>query len=169
MVLASSDKLSENFIHQKEVNEIPCWDNRLSVLYYINVNQMQIRKEAYDYFYNLQKNIEQTGSIFSPVPSEMKGNIVCSTNPDLPVIGYVDVTSKVEKDFFHNGAGFYEAPMSFCDMMITSEFEFAYPVYSYYEVIPMSPTLYAPHDCVDCRRITGATKEKPDFWPNDHY
>ena len=22
--------------------------------------------------------------------------------------------------------------------------------------------------CVDCRRTEGATKKRPDFWPNDH-
>jgi len=22
--------------------------------------------------------------------------------------------------------------------------------------------------CVDCRRMKGATKKRPDFWPNNH-
>ena len=33
------------------------------MLYYIDVKQNRIRKEAYDYFVNLQRNIEQAGSI----------------------------------------------------------------------------------------------------------
>ena len=27
--------------------------------------------------------------------------------------------------------------------------------------------LYSP-ECVDCRKTKGATKKRPDFWPNNH-
>ena len=23
-------------------------------------------------------------------------------------------------------------------------------------------------ECIDCRAVDGATKKRPDFWPNDH-
>ena len=176
MILGTAEKLVENTIYQKKIKEIPCSDERLSILYYINVKQMQIRKEAYDYFFNIQKNVEQTGSIFSPVPSEIKGNIICSTNPDLPVIGYIDVSSITERDLFNDGSELYEAPVAVCHSSITDDVSLAYPTYGYYEVVmnvPIDlalrlPILYAPHDCVDCRRKDRATKNKPVFWPNNH-
>lgn len=167
MLLGSSDKLSENLIHRKRLKEIDCHDNRLSVLYYVKVKQIQIRKTAYDYYSNIQKNVDASGSIFTPVPSEMKGNIRAVSNPDLPVIGYVDVSTTVEKELFHDGIGFYETSGRYCGMQITSDPEFAYPIYGYNYKDPEYED-YAPFKCVDCR-LSGGTKNRPDFWPNEHY
>ena len=171
MLLGSSDKLLENVIYQKRLNEIGCTEDRISELYYIKVKQNQIRKEAFDYYSNIQKNIEQTGSIFAPVPSEMRGNIKSITNPGLPVIGYIDVSSTTIKEAFVPAIGLYEG-MSFCYSSITDDPEFAYPIYGYYEYEPRAnpPIIqYAPQQCVDCRLKAKASKKRPDFWPNNHY
>ena len=170
MLLGSSDKLSENVIFQKRLTEIACSNDRLSELYYITVKQNQIRKEAFDYYSNLQKNVEQSGSIFAPVPSEMRGNILCVTNPERPVIGFIDVSTTKEKEIYiPENTGFYEPPRTLCYFQITGEPEFAYPVYGYYEFNPGIPPLYAPFSCVDCRLKEKASKIKPDFWPNHHF
>ena len=167
MILGSSEKVSENVIYQKRINEIPSDNDRISVLYYIMVEQNQIRKEAYDYYSNIQKNIEQTGSIFSPVPSEMKGNIRCITNLETPVIGFIDVSTTVSKDVFINDEdwGLYEAPDKHCWGEISNV---SMPEYTlYYQ--SSNGDLYAPDRCVDCRKKEKVTKNRPDFWPNDHY
>jgi len=169
LILASSEKLSENVIAQKRLVEIPCDDDRLSILYYMYVEQKQIRKEAYDYYSNIQKNIEQTGSIFAPVPSEMKGNIRSVTNPDLPVIGYIDVSTTTRREMYvPEERGLYEAPRGSCYSMVTDDPDFAYPNYAYYQVAFGEPTKWAPHGCVNCKLKYRATKNKPDFWPTNH-
>lgn len=166
LILGSTDKLAENVIYQKRLNEIACDNSRLSVLYFVRVRQLQIRKEAYDYYSNLQKNVEQTGSIFSPVPSEINGNIRCVTNPSLPVIGYIDVSTTVVDSLFHDGSGLYEPFVTLCVSSITDDPKYAYPVYAYYQM-DMFGVVYAPHACVDCR-LHGGIKKRPDFWPNNH-
>jgi hypothetical protein len=167
VVLGSTAKLSENFIHQKQLKEVSSFNARFSELYYIKVKQMQIRKEAHDYYSNINKNIEQTGSIFSPMPSEMRGNIACLTNPTLPVIGYVEVTSVTEKDMFRDGQDLHEPLGRGCFLLATSDPAYAYPEYAY---LTYGTTIeYIPYECVDCRKVLGATKNRPDFWPNDHY
>jgi len=172
MILGLSENLSENVISNMKLNEIPCKSDKLSILYYITVKQNQIRKEAFDYYSNIQKNVEQTGSIFAPIPSEMRGNILCVTNPALHVIGYIDVSTTKEKEiFFPENLGLYEAPTTSCFREITDDPEFAYPVYGYYEIsfsLPIPP-LYAPQKCVDCRLKEKSSKNRPDFWPNNHY
>lgn len=166
-ILGSSDKLSENVITEKKlVVTIPS-DERFSVLYYIKVYQNMLSKEAYDYFTNLQKNIESTGSIFSPVPSEMKGNLFCSTNSDIPVIGYVDVSVvKTKEVFIYPKDGLYETKADYSCFSVAADDErydessmFMY----YYDPIG---SLYAYQRCFDC--TTRGTKNKPSFWPNDH-
>lgn len=169
-ILGSSDKLSENVITEKKlVVTIPS-DERFSVLYYIKVYQNMLSKEAYDYFTNLQKNIESTGSIFSPIPSEMRGNIFCITNPDIPVIGYVDVSVvKTKEVFIYPNDGLYEPKVDYGCFSVTADNE-RYDESSmsmyYYEALDPAGNLYAYPRCFDC--TTRGTKNKPDFWPNDH-
>jgi len=163
--LGSSDKLTENIISNKRIIEIPCSHDKLSILYHVAVKQIQIRKEAYDYFSNLQKNVEQTGSIFAPVPSEMKGNISSVTNPELPVIGFIEVSTITSKELFvpENGE-LYEPKLSNCFQTITTDPYLGLPIYIY-----APPEIsYAEGRCVDCRTREKASKKKPDFWPTNH-
>lgn len=58
MLLATTDKLTENLIYEKKLIEIPRDHDKLKILYYIEVKQNRIRKGAYAYFENMQRNIE---------------------------------------------------------------------------------------------------------------
>lgn len=164
LILGSTEKLQENRIHKKKLFEVNPNEEKLTMIYYISVKQYQIRQQAYDYFTNLQKNIEQTGSIFSPIPSETKGNINCVDNPDEIVVGYIEVSTFEEKELFvPDVRSFYEAPslmpcgitMDPLGMMLMSPGSLT------------QPALYAPSRCLDCTER--GTKDKPDFWPSDNF
>ncbi len=162
-ILESSANLSNNIIRNKKIHEIAADNNRLSQLYYIIVNQYHVRKNAYDYFENQQKNIESMGSIFSPIPSEIKGNIQC-VNRDIPVIGFVDVAFNTSNYLYISGEeNLYEPPYMFCE--VATEMVFGYLPYNYDQV--SGHIDYAPAHCIDCLKL-GGTKNKPDFWPNNH-
>ena len=94
------DRLTENAVVEKRLIQIAPWHDKLSILYYVTVTQHQIRKEAYDYYANLQHNIEQTGSLFSAIPSEMAGNVRCISDPQRPAIGFVEVSTAVTSERF---------------------------------------------------------------------
>ena len=171
ILLESTNSLSENVIYQKKINEIQPRSDKLSVLYYLLVKQNQIRKEAYDYLYNLQKNVEQSGSLFAPIPSEVIGNVKCLTN-DLPVIGYIEVSKTTMKEVFlpNETLQYYEPTEGLCVDVNEYDSYFAHHIlYTYLFVEPGFPTQYAPIRCVDCRRKEKASKDRPDFWPNTHY
>jgi hypothetical protein len=68
-------------------------------LYSINVRQYSLSKGRYEFLQRMKKNTEGTGSIFDAQPSELSGNIYCTTNND-PVIGYIDVCPVQEKRIF---------------------------------------------------------------------
>lgn len=167
LLLGSTEKLSENLVSNKRLIGIDPANDRLSALYRIAVKQMLLRKEAYDYMSNLQKNIEQTGNIFTPIPSEMNGNISCITNPDLPIIGYIEVATTTQKDrYYPANSGLYEAPNRHCFFEVTTDPDFAPPVYAYFEYYSDYES-YAPIKCVDCR-VKGS-KLRPENWPNNHF
>jgi len=165
-VLASSDKLSENVISQKKLVETTTDDRRFEELYYIKVYQNMLSKAAYDYFSNLQKNIEDTGSIFSPIPSEMKGNISCITNPDIPVIGYVEVSNtKIMETYISVYDGLYEPKADYeCISVGMDDERYTEQMVLYF--MEGANALFSYQRCVDC--TLSGTKNKPYFWPNDH-
>jgi len=154
-------------------------DRRLSVLYRINVKQNAISKNAFDYFENIKKNAQQTGSIFAPTPSELRGNIVCITDPGIPVIGYVDVSTTTQKHrFISRRDNVYEAPPWACEEVPKDS------LLKWYGLIPSSYVLfyeaeesedpeeppeittYVPLRCVNCTLF--GTEQKPEDWPDTY-
>ncbi|MDR1357143.1 MAG: DUF4249 domain-containing protein [Tannerellaceae bacterium] len=177
-ILGSSDRLSSNVISHRKLIEIEPSDEKLSILYRVSVTQQQIRKEAYDYFMNLQKNVTQTGSIFSHIPAETEGNIRCLTRPDIPVVGYVEVSTVARAErFFPEPTGLYEPPLSQCPFQIVHRMEKgAYSsIYDFTQAQGQGPEpymavgealSYGPVQCLDC--TSRGTKNKPAAWPTDH-
>jgi hypothetical protein len=52
-----------------------------------------ISPEVYNYYQSIGDQLSSTDQMFAPVPSQVKGNIHCTTHPELPVIGIFDATS----------------------------------------------------------------------------
>lgn len=164
LLIGTTEKLVENRLAEHKLFEIPASDERLSVLYHVEVSQMQMRKEAYDYFKMLQEEIERTGNLFSPVMSAGdNGNIFDLSDPDELVIGYVEVASVTRKIMYlsHEMDLYVPDKVEFCEI-----FSKDYPMggLAWYRY-PESKTY--PR-CVDCRQGK-ATKDRPSWWPNDHY
>lgn len=169
LILDSSEKMETNIIPQKKLVEIDPSGDKLSILYYIRVKQTSLRKEAYYYLLNTQKNIEQTGGLFSSMPVETKGNIRCLSNTDIPVIGYVDVATTTEKEhFIPESAGAYVPPLALCRSLVTLDGGFKDALLFIYA--PGNPTvvLWAPGYCVNCLLKDNASKDKPAWWPTSH-
>lgn len=163
LILESTLQLTENVINDKKIHEILPGHKRISQLYYIDVTQYSIRKTAYDYFSNLQKNIDEMGSIFAPIPSELNGNVRCM-NRDVPAIGYVDVCIPSKRNLFiSREQAQYEAPGKSCEVSENSR-----PGFGIYSIDNTGIIRgYAPFGCIDCT-YNGGTKDKPAFWPNNH-
>jgi hypothetical protein len=166
IITATSENIAENLIYQHPLVTIPCDNEKLSILYNLEVHQTAIRKESYDYFSNMQVNVEQSGSIFSPIPGEINGNIRCLTHPDRPVIGFVEVTSVTRKDIFipENGLyyepaddfhGYFQDPCSLRNEPAVLPFSDSYPTVA--------------KACWDCRYKYHSAKNRPPLWPTDHY
>jgi len=100
IVLASSEKLSQDVISQNPVTLIPRNSEKLEIKYSIRLKQYALTKGAYAFWENLRKNTEQLGSIFDAQPSQLVGNIHSISNPAEPVVGYVSVTNMQSRRIF---------------------------------------------------------------------
>ena len=168
--LGSSDRLTQNVIANKSIASYHPSDRRFSMLYHAEVEQYALHREAYDYYFNLQKNIEESGSWVAPIPSEMKGNIRCVTDPEVPVIGFVEVATVTRlKRFFPEIEKVYEAEVTGCASTIVQGSEYDNnPDYGYVSYNPMNAesNTYALKRCMDCGRF--GSKQKPSWWPTSH-
>jgi len=174
MLLGTTDRLTEAVIKNKPVLSIPAYDSRLSFLYSILVKQYGLDKESYIYYENLRKNVEDNGTIFGPQPNEKTGNIRCLSNPDEPVIGYIAISKETTSRIFIDVSRmipFDERGCSQADLRVLLVSQMIHNHnngWGIYEYWPPSSTFRgADIKCLDCT-IRGGTKNKPDFWPNNH-
>lgn len=175
-LLGQSTQAQSNRIKDHILITIPRYDSRLSYLYSVLVRQYALDKEAFDYFQNLQKNIDETGSLFAPQPTEMKGNITCLTHSEETVIGYINASTETTYRFYieaykmHGMEDDYycKEPEAFGEGQLRMAYSRGLAIrnrkYSenggvFYECLNKR--------CIDCT-TRGGTKNKPNFWPNDH-
>ena len=184
----STENLETNLVNI-ELVEIPADDIRISYIYSILVKQWSLSNEAYRYYRALEQYVEESSGLFAPMPSELKGNISCVSNPDVNVQGYVLASTLQTKRIFVYNSDFtkvypqYDGGCSWKTPDLSDnnwshiwgesikKGAIAITTNGYYQP-SLNPnygesTLYS-RECVDCRAVEGATKKRPDFWPTDH-
>jgi hypothetical protein len=100
ILLGSSAKLSQDVIYKRPLTSIASTSEKVEDEYSILVTQYALTADAYNFYTNMQKNTESLGSVFDPEPSQINGNIICTTNPSEPVIGYISVGASAGKRIF---------------------------------------------------------------------
>jgi Domain of unknown function (DUF4249) len=100
ILLGSSAKLSQDIIYKMPLTSIVSTSEKVEDEYSIVVRQYALTPDAYNFYTSIKKNTESLGSIFDAQPSEINGNIECTTNPMEPVIGYIGVGSTASKRIF---------------------------------------------------------------------
>lgn len=170
---SKSDNFSENKIKDHTILSLGAADSRFSYLYSISIQQQALDRKAYEYLENMRKNVEQTGGIFAPQPTEIKGNITCLSNPEEIIIGYIYATTETSYRLYIKAedvpgmTDIYDCREK--QLFSGRELEKAYGQgFAILSEGAVSGTYFCMNRrCVDCRS-RGGTKNKPDFWPNNH-
>ena len=188
-----SGTLSQNVSKNYKLFEIPVDDIRISYIYSILLKQASLSKESYEYFRLQKLYSEQSGGLFTPMPGEVIGNIKCVSNPDKKVYGCVIVSNVKTKRLFVHATDFTQFAPGYSNCHpgygneqqdpVTGSWNYLWwaevqnqdlrsvildqKTITFYAEIGENSILY-PKECVDCRTYHGATKKRPDFWPNNH-
>lgn len=174
LLFASSAKLTSDVIHEKTIQTIQRGDEKLSVLYSILVRQYSMDKKAYEFFDLMKKNTESIGTVFDPLPSEIRGNIKCLSNPQEIAIGYISATTVEKKRIFiQRPADWFYLPQCLPLQVVPPDsvaFYFASSLLLPVDIQPRERSeiidyLGATPACVDCR-YKGGNLQQPSFWPN---
>ncbi len=178
IVIASAEKMSENIIYKEKLKTISNSDYRLSYLYSILVKQTALNKEGYAYWETLMKNTYETGGLFAPQPSELRGNIYSVTDKDEFVLGYINASSVSKERLFINCREMSIFRWPWQDVIDIvgigrwpQEYRYGHRPVNYYrndDDVTVKDTVWwtTQPRCVDCRLM--GTNNKPSFWPVEY-
>jgi hypothetical protein len=177
ILLETSSRFKDQLVFQKTITEIPQGDERIMERYSILVSQKGIASKDVAFWEVLKKNTEDIGSIFSPLPSLIGGNIKSLGGDKNPVLGQVSLgvvrQKRIYIDFEKVTPWNYIDP-SFNDCVIGQDAVFArdyQAVFGNGGVVPVRALMegtaivaYFPSSprCTDCSLY--ASKLKPAFW-----
>ncbi|MDN3205438.1 DUF4249 domain-containing protein [Algoriphagus sediminis] len=180
LLLETSSRFEDQFVFRQSISQIEQGDEKLSVRYSILISQKALSEEDSEFWEILKKNTDDLGSIFSPLPSLIGGNISFDQDPSAPVIGQVSLGKVRQKRLFIDNRevipwGLEEIP-EYVGCFISQDTVFieSYPTKLQSGIIlPVRPIipeggfnpigyLTAPVNCVDCTRR--GSNVPPEFW-----
>jgi len=184
LMMASTVESSENRIIRHPLFEMDRYEQRCMYLYSMLLTQEGISEEAWRYYEAMRKNSTDVGGLFSPEPSEMRGNIYNADDLSELVLGYISVVAPQKQRVFIDMTNFGRMPRDAFDtepVYVEKDnwrrrYRDGWRVYALHT--DQSPGTgreteadyefdWLPARCVDCLR-QGGVKTRPDYWPNDH-
>lgn len=175
IILGSTASLQSDIVFRAPVTFMGNGNEKLAVRYSILLRQYALDKQGYEFYEMMRKNTEAIGTVFDPQPTEIKGNIRCTTDPGEVIIGYISAAVIEEKRFFISSSQldrwrfFQECP----EEMVKNHPDSIRDAYagggSIYNALfsPMTGRItyyYASHKrCVECP-ARGGSLIKPSYW-----
>jgi hypothetical protein len=162
--LGSTIKLSQDIIRDLPVNIVDIASNKLYFGYTILLKQYGLTREAFEYWTDLAKTTQGTGSLFDPQPSQVTGNIHAKADSKELVFGYFSAAQEQKKRIFiRETLGSYPRCMAPDTLDYNEAFNGSAVLLYFYMGLPKSGYLGTSESCADCRS-QGGTTTKPTFW-----
>jgi hypothetical protein len=180
IVIETSSRFQDQVVFEKTVSEIPEGDERIMERYSILISQKGIASKDVQFWEILKKNTEDIGSIFSPLPSLIGGNIKSLDNTSSPVIGQVSLGVVRQKRIYINRSevspwNYIDPRFNDCVIGEVAVLRAAYPeTFGNGATVPTRELMqgttiigYFPSSsrCTDCRLY--ASPIRPDFWKDN--
>ena len=145
--ITSTQGLSGNRIARQKINFAPKKGVRFQRRYSLLVQQYSLTERAYTFWEKVRTQKEDVGSVFSPPPAPIIGNMYNTDDEREVILGYFQAAALTEKRVFVTRsevpAGPGGNPGGFEDCGPASQ-----------------PAEY----CYDCSLMPGVTTETPSFW-----
>lgn len=125
----------------------------------VEVTQYALSSEAYDYWKKIEDQQTSVGSVFDPPPAQITGNLTYIENPNIPVIGFFEVSSVKKKRIFIRPTDFLGLTKESSEFSTSDLNSRCFPPLGW--IGPFIP----PAWCDDCSLLDNSTKTKPSYWP----
>ena len=159
-----------NTINKFPLQYVSNQSNRLKIKYSLLVKQYSLSNTAYDYWFEVQKQSQESGGLYETQPARIRGNISNVNDQEELVLGFFHASSVTQKRIFISEPFDFRINDANCNLeIITRSSQLRryslYPVY----LISLNPLgVGLPYGvgygtCFDCRKGGGKT-EIPYFW-----
>lgn len=171
ILIGTTESTLDNRLEGKRIYSIPSDDNRISFYYSTLMVQRNLTKGEYEYYQSRKKYSEDMGGLFTPQPSELPTNIVCS-NKHKVVVGYVGCNMNVSRKRIYIPVEDinYTRRSKCSEVEFEQSYEYMYQqgcqIIDYWTFGGLSLT-WGKRECVDVR-AWGADPSpgaRPDWWP----
>jgi len=172
IIIVSTKNLTSDVVSMLPVTFINYGSIRLSRMYSINVRQMAISEEEYEYWELIKKTTENLGGLFDPLPSQVTGNVHNDNDPKEQVLGWFGGGFVAEKRIFVS-VNDIPSQLAHVNKEIICETKY-FKLSELNQVgdliwvsqVGIPPTGYtaASPACADCTFLGGENK-KPSYWP----
>ncbi|MEZ0541063.1 DUF4249 domain-containing protein [Fibrella arboris] len=140
--LASDEQINGNAISRQFLLRAPYTSN---TGYYIEVEQLSVSRDAYQYYKTIENLTSTNGGIFDAAPASLRGNIVSVTNPGETVFGYFSASGSQKVPHVVDRTKGDGSPN--------------------FIILPPPPPQPPLPPCSACVESDGRTRVKPRWWP----
>lgn len=172
ILIANTNNLANDVVSYQPVTTLRKDTEKGYVRYSIQVKQIALTAESFNFWNTIKKNTELTGSLFDPQPSQYVTNITCKNDPRKKAIGFVSVSGSSEARLFLRNSELQSWPIAGENICSANEFS-KLDAELFLSANPNWDVAYfitagggfgvAPKPCVNCT-LTGGTNVKPSFW-----
>ena len=169
-LIGTTESVVTDKIVGRAIQTIENTDQRLSVLYSIRVYQRNLTLQEYEYYSVRAKQNNEMGGLFTPQPSELPTNIICS-NPSRKAIGYVGCNMAVaQRQLYINEEDVCFLNTRICDLGKDPEGSQLDKYIAGFQVADKTDTglEWARIKCVDVRYWKADPMGRPSWWPNPY-
>ncbi len=169
IIVTSTKTLVEDRVSEFEVNYVNTVSYKLRTMYSILVRQYALEEKTFKYLTELQRTSETLGTLFDPLPYELRGNVRNVVDLDEPVLGYFDAGAPSEFRLFVSAEELADLvyPILGCYQLVDTVHSYEHTPIGWC-LASKGPygtdyNLYAPPECCDCRLY--GSLDKPDYFP----
>lgn len=173
--IESTVRFNENRVSEFSIARFSQSSERFRIKYSILVQQQTLSRDAFSYWRQVKQSNQDLGTIFGPLPAEIRGNIRSLTNSNEPVVGFFSIGNTDTKRIFISNADipipeFWDTPYKGCKY--DTLFLAGVPNFQgspfliggrLYQGDVLVGYAYATDYCIDCR-LSGGVNIKPVFW-----
>ena len=170
IMLGSTIKLSRDEIKDLPISLVDIATNKLYIKYSLLVKQYGLTREAFEYWTNLSKTTQGTGSLFDPLPSQVTGNIRNKADNKELVFGYFSASVETQKRIFVTPRLGHFPQCELDTLPVRCPLPGEEPVECAFNtekllisLLEPGAVLAVPPTCADCR-LQGGTTTRPTFW-----
>ena len=139
------------FSTEHPVSFVPA-DFKFNIKYGMNIVQYALSDQAAEFWEQVEKQINISGSIFDPTPARIVGNIKNTQDEDEEVLGYFGAYGQSDRRVFLDNL----------DVTVLLDLDTIF--HDDLDICALANPAESPNFCFNCWEFPGSQSQKPDFW-----